>query len=213
MKKLEILIGSRYGNYLVIGPFDRNAKGRRQVWCRCDCGAERLVDVCQLVHSPTKYCNACKGARMQKHKATDTRLYNIWSDMIQRTSNAKHPSYRLYGGRGIAVCEDWKTCAKFIEWALASGYTDELTLDRIDNDMGYCPENCRWATRRIQQRNRRTNRMISYKGVTKCLAEWAEDLGLNIKTLGNRLNRGWSFEDALTPVVWSNKRGRERHVL
>ena len=212
MHKLEVSIGTRYGNYIVLGPFEVR-HGKRRVLCQCDCGNVRFVDVYTLVHLTSTSCVKCKGAHHAKHYRCGTRLYNIWSNMIQRTTNPKHPSYAIYGARGITVCDEWRDCASFLAWAKSSGYDDGLTLDRVDNDGNYCPENCRWVTRKVQQRNRRVNRLLTYKGETKCVAEWAETLGLSPWTLLNRVKRGWSVEKALSTPTIHTGLWRMRHVL
>ena len=136
-----------------------------------------------------------------KHGAYRTRLYKIWADMKQRCNNPNHAKYKSYGARGIKVCTEWKDFYHFREWALCSGYSDILTLDRIDNDKGYYPDNCRWADRFTQQNNTRRNHLITYRGETKTLAQWIVCLGLTRSALSNRLKHGWSIEKALsTPV-------------
>lgn len=212
MRKLEIAIGARYGNYVVLGPFEVR-HGRRRVLCRCDCGYTHFVDVYTMVHVKSKSCVKCKGKYTAKHRMCGARLYNIWSNMIQRTTNTKHPSYAIYGARGISVCDEWKDCATFIAWAKSSGYDDSLTLDRADNNGNYCPENCRWVSRKAQQRNRRANRVVTFKGETRCATEWAELLGFNPRTLINRLERGWSVEKTLTTPTIHTGLWRMRHVL
>ena len=134
-------------------------------------------------------------------------LYNSWSNMIQRCTNPKHPSYRIYGGQGITVCDDWRDCAKFAEWAKANGYHPGLSIDRIDGGLGYSPGNCRWATRKEQQRNLSFNRNIEYKGRTQCLAAWAEELGMSVKALEHRLDRWGDVDRAFTKPVQTRRRG------
>ena len=108
-------------------------------------------------------------------------------------------SYNKYGGRGIKVCEEWQEYEPFSEWAKNNGYTDELTLDRIDNNGDYSPNNCRWATYKEQALNTRTNHFIEFCGEIKTLSQWADELGINRSTLCERINsRGWSIEKALT---------------
>ena len=135
-------------------------------------------------------------------------VYNSWSNMIQRCTNPKHPSYHRYGGRGVTVCTDWMTASKFIEWAYLHGFRVGLSIERIDNDKGYCPENCRWASRKEQQRNRSVNHTVTHNGVTRCLTEWAEILGMNPETLQYRLTRaGLTVEEAFTRPVQRRQTG------
>ena len=131
---------------------------------------------------------------------TAKRLKNIYFCIIQRTTNKRHPKYHLYGGRGISVCSEWLDYSTFEKWSLSNGYNDTLTIDRIDNNKGYCPENCRWVTQKVQQRNRTNNRRITFNGLTKCTTEWDDYLGFPNGTVRDRLQRGYSEKDAiLTP--------------
>jgi hypothetical protein len=119
--------------------------------------------------------------------------------MKTRCYNPASDAYDRYGGRGIKVCEDWKNSfVSFFDWAMSNGYADNLTLDRINNDGNYSPDNCRWSTKQEQNNNRRCNRMITYNGKTQNVAQWARELGIKRVTLQNRLNRGWSVEKALS---------------
>lgn len=134
-----------------------------------------------------------------KHGMTDTRLYRIWLGMRNRCSDPKHPHYKDYGGRGIEVCDEWKRDSKaFFDWSLQNGYADELTLDRVNANGNYCPENCRWATMKEQHNNKRNNIMLTFNGKTQTLSEWADETGINYHKLLMRHIRGWSAERALT---------------
>lgn len=146
--------------------------------------------------------------RHHTHGHTGDPVYNSWSNMIQRCTNPKHPSYPRYGGRGITVCADWRDGAKFIKWAYDNGFKVGLSIERVDNDGNYCPENCRWATRKEQQRNRQANHRVTYGGETKCLTEWAEVLGMNPATLYHRLERaGLTVEEAFATRVRTHRTG------
>ena len=119
--------------------------------------------------------------------------------MKKRCYNPKTDSYRKYGGRGIKVCEQWvNSFQTFQSWALANGYDDSLSIDRIDANGDYCPENCRWATPKQQTNNRRTTIMLTFNGETRPQSEWAEETGMAASTIAHRLKRGWSIERALT---------------
>ena len=124
----------------------------------------------------------------EKHKCRKTRLYTTWSNMKQRCNNPNDKEYRNYGGRGIKVCKDWYSFTKFRDWALANGYKEDLTIDRILLDKGYCPENCRFISLAEQANNRTNNHYITYKGETKTLAQWAKCLNIPYYRLRSRIN-------------------------
>ena len=125
------------------------------------------------------------------HSDTDTRLFNIWLSMKQRCEDQNSNNYCRYGGRGISVCEEWKTdYLAFKRWAEANGYSDKLTIDRIDVNGNYTPENCRWSTQKEQQRNRRNNIFLTVQCETHCLSEWAELTGIPYERLYYRVTHG-----------------------
>lgn len=127
------------------------------------------------------------------------RIHTAWKNMLGRCENKQHVSYKFYGGRGITVCEVWKTFQPFYEWAIANGYADNLTIDRINNNEGYSPSNCRWVTAKTNERNRNNNRRITLNGETRCVSDWAERLGISPQALTERLDSGaWTVEEALT---------------
>lgn len=128
-----------------------------------------------------------------------TRIYAIWVNMKKRCYNPNHISYKNYGGRGIFVCEQWLNDFQlFRTWAMENGYNEKLTIDRIDNDGNYYPENCRWATVRQQSNNKRNNYKVTLNGVTKNLTEWVNLYGITYSAMKYRIKIGWSIEDALT---------------
>lgn len=134
---------------------------------------------------------------------TRNRLYRIWGHMKQRCSAKDGVCYRNYTARGIRVCEQWeKDFPAFCEWALSNGYRDDLSIDRIDNDKGYSPDNCRWATMRTQANNTRTNHMLTLNGETRTIAEWSRILNINGTTLRARVRSGFSDKAALTNLKW-----------
>ena len=138
----------------------------------------------------------------------DTRLYQVWSNMKSRCNNPNNKRYKNYGGRGIKVCKEWEQDFKaFYDWAIMSGYDSnanfgECTIDRIDINGDYEPNNCRWISNKEQQSNRQNNRFIKYKNETKTLTQWSECLGISFSTLKYRLDDAkWSIDEALeTPV-------------
>ena len=131
-----------------------------------------------------------------------TRLGYIYKGMKSRCFWEKDKDYKNYGARGITVCDEWYSPRKhrgwiaFKKWAYSHGYKEGLTIDRIDNSKGYSPDNCRWVSMKVQNNNRRNNRLITYKNETKTLSQWSEILGVHKNTIRNRLNRGWEVEKA-----------------
>ena len=135
-----------------------------------------------------------------KHGRSPIRLYRIWKSMRERCNNPCYSTYYRYGGRGIGICSEWNDFASFRDWALVNGYSDELSIDRINNDEDYSPQNCRWATDREQSNNRRTNLLFTIDGVTKTLAEWSYDSPVKYSTVYSRVKyHGWPIEKALAP--------------
>lgn len=137
-----------------------------------------------------------------KHNWYGSRLYNIYHKIRDRCLNPNYPETRYYMGRGIKICEEWKNSfIAFKDWALANGYTAFKSIDRIDVNGDYSPENCRWATPKQQSRNRRSNINISINGETHCLFEWCEKLDLNYNAILARIERGWDPIKAIeTPI-------------
>lgn len=156
----------------------------------------------------------CKGYSIERvrttaHHEAGTRLYNIWVSMRDRCGNAKNPAYKNYGGRGISVFEGWEEFILFKQWAIENGYSDKLTLDRIDVNGNYEPDNCRWATWTVQQNNRRSNRIVEYNGSRYTLSSLARTCGIKSSTLRARIEAGWSVKDAVEKPI--NKAMDYRH--
>lgn len=157
--------------------------------------------------SGVKGANAGEKHYRYIHGETHTRLHKIWESMVARCEYQKHPYFGSYGGRGITVCDEWHDYMVFREWAKTHGYLGHLTLDRVDNDLGYYPENCRWATMKEQQNNKRTSHRLTWRGETRTITEWAEYLGMNKTTIKERIRAGWSVDKALTVSVRRRTRG------
>lgn len=207
------LEGQRFGHWLVVCRAENNKQGKRRWHCICDCGRRRSVDSYGLLHGGTKGCISCRRRDFWRNKPReksleDSPLYCVWEGIKQRCHNPNAHAYEIYGGRGIKVCERWQNSRNFI--ADMSPRPPGTELDRIDNDGSYSPENCRWATKKENNRNRRDNRMLTFRGETKPLVVWAEELGLTYGALSVRLSRlGWSVERALTtPVKQLRKRSQ-----
>jgi hypothetical protein len=142
----------------------------------------------------------------QGHNKTHHPLYNVWINMRRRCDDSSAISYKYYGGRGIAVCEEWSNFDSFLAWALSNGYRQGLSLDRIDGDGNYCPENCRWADWKTQANNKRNNRRITINGVTKNAKEWADGAGIKWSTFQRRIDvYGFTPEEALSCPVKSHE--------
>ena len=159
------LTGMRFGKLTVIASAGVGANRKTRWICRCDCGAETVVgSAYHLTSGNTKSCGCLHGAtardRHLLHGGKGTRLYNIWKNARQRCRNSKRPDFPLYGGRGINFSKEWDDFSAFRGWALQNGYTDSLTLDRIDPDGDYSPNNCRWATWEEQRHNQRRCREV-----------------------------------------------------
>lgn len=140
-----------------------------------------------------------------KHGQKGTRLYEIWHGMKQRCLNPNLAAYKNYGARGIKVCEAWMEFERFFDWAIDAGYKKNLSLDRIDVNGNYCPENCRWITLAQQQTNKRTNILCHCRGETHCIAEWSRISGISEDRIRSRLLAGWPEEYAIFKPVRKKK--------
>jgi hypothetical protein len=195
VKRIPIAIGAQFGRLTVVSK--DYSRGSLHWLCRCSCGKMALCVASNLRTGNTRSCGCLKRELQTSHGGADSKLYRVWNCMNQRCFNQKAQKYENWGGRGISVCEEWRTFAPFQEWALSNGYSEGLTLDRKDNDGNYCPDNCRWSTYAEQNRNRRGNRWITFGGKTQVLEDWAKDLDIAACNLINRLNK-WPLERALT---------------
>lgn len=207
--RLEIKAGDRYNRMVIIKEGDAkiypSVGSRRMFKCLCDCGVIKTVNLGSLRSGLTQSCG-CLKIEMVKISSTThgqwyTRQSKIWRGMIQRIKNSKNSSYNYYGGRGVTVDKKWLTFEGFWE-DMEEGYSDELSLDRVNNDGNYCKENCRWATKKEQARNTSTNRIIKFNGQEKCITEWSKELGGSSALLYKRINKlGWSIHKSLTTPV------------
>ena len=196
------MIGQKFGSLTVLDKLPPKEKRGHSRWlCRCDCGREIVVDNSNL-RKQTK----CKQCASTKHGMAETPLYEAWSHMKQRCLCETDQNYHRYGGRGITVCYEWLSFEPFMEWSLNNGYAPNLTLDRIDNDQGYDPSNCRWADRKTQSNNRSNSLYITANGTTLPCAEWARLTGIPRNTIRGRIKTGWSPEDAVTIKVGGRRR-------
>lgn len=199
------LQGKKFGRLTVIS-FSHISKSHAYWNCICDCGNRRVVCGSAMMTGKTKSCG-CIGREMSRKRMTKngysgTRVYRILIGMKQRCYKISDKDYARYGGRGITICDEWLQDPKnFITWALEHGYTDNLSIDRIDVNGNYTPENCRWVSAKNQANNRRSNLLITYEGKTLSASEWCAIKGWNRHVIPERLRKGWSLEKAMnTPL-------------
>lgn len=209
------LTGERFGRLLVISraedavTISSGKKRTRRRWlCKCDCGNTKVVYHDNLLGDKTHSCGCIQKEAASRsnttHGETDTRLYGVWCAMKRRCYNPDVPEYKNYGGRGITMCDDWKNSYElFRDWALSTGYDcnagrGKCTIDRIDNNSGYCPENCRWVDQQAQMNNVRYNRHITYNNETHTIAEWSRITGIPYSVLRQRISRyGYDIGQAI----------------
>ncbi len=191
------MAGTQFGRWTVIRKHEIRGKYGEVFWlCRCKCGTEKLVKAAVLRNGESQSCGCFHRERVTKHGMFGSREWKTWNSLLQRCENPNSPDYPRYGGRGISICAAWH---EFEHFYIDMGDRPAGTsLDRINVDEGYCPENCRWASATVQQRNRRDAIMVEWRGKTKNIHDWAEQLGLVMSTLKNRLGAGWSVEEAFT---------------
>lgn len=204
-RPLTDLTGQRFGRLIVIvravsGP------GRSYWQCQCDCGVTKNVAASCLKNGMTRSCgclnsevvSARNRATMTTHGQSKTPLYIVWQSMIRRCEDPRLKAYADYGGRGISVCREWRSPANFLAWAMTSGYSSGLTLDRRDNNGNYEPNNCRWVTMKVQCNNRRNNKIVVIGGIQKTASQWARERGISPAMFLQRLRLGWDPDRALT---------------
>ena len=219
------LTGQRFGRLTVLHRDHDIVHGKRHevtFLCKCDCGNTKLVRSRHLRGGNVKSCGCLEKENLSKlmsdritHGGSGTRLYEIWCKIKDRCTNKHSPAYARYGGRGIKLCDSWKDFAVFQSWAMENGYNDTLTIDRIDNNKGYEPSNCRWATMTIQANNKRCNRTYIDKGIRKTIAQLSEEYGIPYQTLHARLTYyKWPLEKAVSVSVEDSKKipSRARYI-
>lgn len=202
------LTGQQFRRLTAIKPNGKDKHNNVRWLCQCTCGNTITTTGLSLVAGDTKSCgclnmeNLKSGNNRRTHGEQKTRLYRIWKRIRTRCSNPNTEDYqKWYGAKGIRVCPEWDDYIAFRNWALSNGYRDDLTIDRFDPEKDYCPENCRWATRTMQSRNRSHNVLLTHNGETHCISEWAEILGVKPQTLEQRYFRGWDTHRILTQPV------------
>lgn len=198
---IKLNSGDRYGRLVVIerAPDYVTKSGKKypRYLCQCDCGNKKVIDSRNLYKGLTLSCGCLHKERTSAanstHRDTDSRLYNVWSAIKRRCYNPTVPEYKRYGARGIDMCQDWKdNYESFMKWAMKNGYDPDAprgqcTIDRIDNNKGYYPENCRWVSNIVQLNNISTNHNISHNGEEHSIADWSRILGIEYGKLYQRL--------------------------
>lgn len=194
-------------NRLTLVRHDKTIEGKSYWICTCDCGTVCSIRIDSVKNGHTKSCGCFKKERdsQTKHGKVYTRMYTIWTGMIQRCSNSRSTGYHKYGGRGITVCERWLKFENFYK-DMGDPPKKEYSLDRLDNNGNYTPENCRWSSPMEQAQNTRTNRMITYNGRTQPLIVWARELGIDYQALRGRLHYGWTVERAFTAKPYEREK-------
>lgn len=193
------LDGLVFNNLTVIKRVDnRNKKVMYE--CLCTCGNNVIVSMSHLVNNHTKSCGCLK----LLHGMSKTYIFKTWSNMVERCTTITHKQYNDYGGRGITVCDEWLNDFNRFYEDMGDRPTEQHSLDRIKNDLGYSKENCRWATRKEQQNNIRSNVVLTYSNETLTLPQWAEKTGISYYALQHRVRRGWSIHRTLTEQTKSN---------
>ena len=197
----------KYGLWSILYRVENDHNGATRWMCKCDCGTEKVQWKGNLVRGLTRSCGCAKGSSISvakkgiavTHGMTKTPVWHTWQSMLGRCLNPNAKSFPIYGARGIKVCEKWLTFEGFFE-----DMGDRplgTTLDRIDTDGDYCKENCRWATKDVQERNKRTNVFLEAFGEKKIITDWVRDTRCNTKhtaTVQRRMKRGLSIEQAMT---------------
>lgn len=199
MSKKSDMVGKIFGRLTVLGKAPSAKSGNIRWFCQCECGNETIVYGSHLRNGNTKSCGCLaidtRVKMATKHNMSGTRLYNIWSWMKRRCNDSKVKSYPDYGGRGITYCDEWEQFKPFFDWAMSNGYSDKLTIDRIDVNGNYEPSNCRWADKETQANNTRKNVLVTINGISKSMPEWAEKSGISVGTLWWRYYNGKTGKD------------------
>lgn len=204
---IPVVLGQQFGRLTVLGK-ERAPDGALAWRCSCSCGGEKVVRHRHLVRGATRSCGCLEQESRHTtpitHGMSGTRVYRLWSDMRSRCAVLSGRNYENYGGRGIAICARWRRFENF--YADMGEPPEGTSIDRIDNDKGYSPENCRWATVFEQANNRRSNIVISYNGRSQTVTQWSREFGVPYCRLRSRLALGWDIERALTAPSQERRR-------
>jgi hypothetical protein len=205
MSRLNDLTGKKFGLLHVIERVENDGK-HPQWFCRCECGNEKVIRGYNLTYNGMTSCGCqTRPSHFIHGFSHKERLYTIWKGMQQRCTDPNWKGAKYYIEKGVSVCDEWRDYPVFREWALSSGYTEGLSIDRINNDGNYCPENCRWTTPKTQANNQSRNRWLTFNGETKTMSEWADIVGIPYHTIKRRIYSGWPIERTLTTPVKEHK--------
>lgn len=194
------ITGRTYGRWLVM-----SYQGKSKWLCRCTCGRLISVDAHTLRSGSSRGCGKCYAKKTIQHGMSRSPEYHVWWDMIDRCENPDNPSFDNYGGRGITVCKKWHDILQFLA-DMGNRPSDGYSIERLDNDLGYSPDNCEWATAKQQSRNTRANVRLVVNGEERTIVEWAEIMMVRPGLIGDRIDAGWPAERAvLTPVLEQKK--------
>jgi hypothetical protein len=213
------MVGRRFGRLTVIRGAGRDKLGQAIWHCQCDCGNKCIRNGGQIRRfeklGKRQSCGCWRdelAANRRRAAATHglttenypyPKLYDVWRQMIYRCENQRCKDYPAYGGRGIAICAEWRNPHEFVRWCIASGYEEGLTIERSDVNGNYEPSNCTWVPNNLQASNVRKNRVFTHNGRTLCVAEWARFLGVHNQTIRGRLRRGWTFAQIVAAAAKS----------
>lgn len=223
-KRKEIPNGTKFGDLVVIGVGEdyiqpSNGNHHSTSICQCKCGNIKTIPNNDLRKGRIKSCGCMSNEYQRishtKHGEKYTRLYHIWNSMKKRCLCSTSDNYEYYGGRGISLCDEWLDYIEFSKWAKSNGYKDNLTIDRINVDGNYCPENCRWVTMAEQNDNKTTTIYLTSNNETYTLSQWSKILNIPYSTLRRRYCfLGWSAEKTLTTPIDVSKRNHryDKHL-
>jgi len=211
MSKLIINPGDRFGRLTIIREVE-TIKWSRRFECLCDCGKITITRLHSLRLGLTQSCG-CLNREISRKTTTeknlthglsksitkrDQKIYSVWARMRGRCLSPKNKDFKYYGARGITICSQWMNYMEFYIWANSSGYNEGLTLERVDNNKGYSPENCIWATRSVQAANRRITKYFEYDGERLPMTQIAKKYNIPLSTFRYRIKMGWLIKKALT---------------
>ena len=196
------IVGKRYGKLVVLAiDTYKDKSNHKYLLCQCDCGNQKKIAMNHIRSGASRSCGCgvveSTIKRNTTHNGTHSRLFNIWNGIKRRCFNRNDSRFKYYGGRGITLAPEWEDFSAFQKWSFAHGYSDSLTIERIDVNGNYCPENCKWIPFEEQARNKTNNRRITINGETHLISEWCKAANVSTTQVYWRLRQGWNIQDAL----------------